>query len=567
MQHRTLKKRLATFLTIITLVVLAHPASAAAGADPPQSNAVRPIVVKPKQLQLGKTRKIYISTEPASDLSSIDGVQEAPEAGLIIVNRTLSTDKTQLILEVEVDEDAELGPTHLTLTKAGQPFGTVLLELIPYKPRPIQQQATPAGITQGKEVDYLLTPLPYKVTKDNFGSRAADNFYAVEIALGNNSGFDMQIVNVGFDLSSGIQIAASDHRLVRGTVEKEQLYGKRALAMNLLGGSGMMLSGFLPFFKAIGPRANFSTFSSIVNGQFKDAFGLAAPDLTIRQLNRLENQTMHDEIILPNNQQMRTIVFVPRGALNLSKEQRDNLPLIRQMLGNLILVGRPIEIHQNRQIVVRAGASGGFNNPNPSPGGGFRGTGGGGGSNNAQPSAPPASPSITDFSPKSGLTSEQKQVTITGSNFKGGTTVTFGGTPAVIQELTADKLVVIAPTHLAGDADIVVQNPDGQKVAASSKYTYFTELLLSGIDRTTGVLSGGEKVRIFGNGFAPGAKVVWGGTELPASAVKISPEGTSIEVTTPARDTATNVTIVVTNPSPNGQSKELPGGFTYVQPQ
>lgn len=128
--------------------------------------------------------------------------------------------------------------------------------------------------------------LPYKLTKINFGRRVADSFYAIELHIGNNTGFDLQIVGVGFDGAMGrplmdpegkplkpvvdhegnpildehgnkmvialdsngerltvdgtptgkpryrplktYQLPSSDRRLVRGAIEFEQLYGRRA---------------------------------------------------------------------------------------------------------------------------------------------------------------------------------------------------------------------------------------------------------------------------------------------------------------------------------------------------
>ena len=73
-----------------------------------------------------------------------------------------------------------------------------------------------------------------------------------------------------------LEITAIDRSLVRSGIERDQNFGTRALALNLIGGVGTLTTGFLPFFHALGPRANFSSFTSVINGQLKDGFTLCS---------------------------------------------------------------------------------------------------------------------------------------------------------------------------------------------------------------------------------------------------------------------------------------------------
>lgn len=97
-----------------------------------------------------------------------------------------------------VDEDADLGPVVIEMArlrkdKVEADRRTFELEITEFKPRRISRGPTPNDMTA---VDAMWNVLPYKVTKANYGRRAADSFYAIEVYVGNNSGFDLQIVGV-----------------------------------------------------------------------------------------------------------------------------------------------------------------------------------------------------------------------------------------------------------------------------------------------------------------------------------------------------------------------------------
>jgi phospholipase C len=73
-----------------------------------------------------------------------------------------------------------------------------------------------------------------------------------------------------------------------------------------------------------------------------------------------------------------------------------------------------------------------------------------------------AAPSIRSISPGSGTSNGGTVVTILGANFQAGATVTIGGLPLAYPSVQSGSIQGITPAHLAGGADIVVTNPDGQ---------------------------------------------------------------------------------------------------------
>ncbi len=85
--------------------------------------------------------------------------------------------------------------------------------------------------------------------------------------------------------------------------------------------------------------------------------------------------------------------------------------------------------------------------------------------------APPA-PLLTSLSPAAGSTNGGTSVALTGTNFLPGAIVTFGGAAATGVVVTATAITGIAPPGLAGAANVVVTNPDGQFSALGNAYNY-----------------------------------------------------------------------------------------------
>jgi phospholipase C len=73
-----------------------------------------------------------------------------------------------------------------------------------------------------------------------------------------------------------------------------------------------------------------------------------------------------------------------------------------------------------------------------------------------------AGPGIRSISPSSGTAKGGTTVTILGTNFQSGAQATIGGLPLTSVTVHSGSLVGTTPAHVAGGADVVVTNPDGQ---------------------------------------------------------------------------------------------------------
>jgi fibronectin type 3 domain-containing protein len=171
-------------------------------------------------------------------------------------------------------------------------------------------------------------------------------------------------------------------------------------------------------------------------------------------------------------------------------------------------------------------------------------------------------PAISSVSPNKGVLTGATSVTITGTGFLSGVTVTLGGTAATnINVVSATSITATTPAHALGAVDLVVTNNDGQSVTLAGGFTYVNPApTVTAISPTSGPAAGGTSVTITGTAFANGASVTLGG--IVASAITVA-SSTSITATTAAH-TGGAVNVVVTNP--DTQSGALNNGFTYVNP-
>lgn len=171
--------------------------------------------------------------------------------------------------------------------------------------------------------------------------------------------------------------------------------------------------------------------------------------------------------------------------------------------------------------------------------------------------APPTAGSIN---PISGPTAGGTPVVITGSNFRSGMSVTFGGSGASpVNVLNANTLSTVTPPHAAGPVNVVVSNIENESATMVNGFTYLAGGF-SSVDVTSIIPTSGTNltpVQVNGTGFLPGAQLFICG--LPAGSVIVS--ATIITALAPNCPLgAQDVTVV----NPDGGSDTLVDGFTYT---
>ncbi len=172
-------------------------------------------------------------------------------------------------------------------------------------------------------------------------------------------------------------------------------------------------------------------------------------------------------------------------------------------------------------------------------------------------------PTLTAIVPATGPTAGATAVTLTGTEFGAGATVTIGGVAATsVVAASGVSLTAVTPAGVAGIANVVVTKADGQSATLVGGYTYTQSVppTVTAITPTSATHGGGTPVTITGTGFVAGATVRFGATA--ATSVVVA-SATSITAVTPAGAAATSVSLSVTNA--DSQSGALAAAFRFVE--
>jgi hypothetical protein len=156
-------------------------------------------------------------------------------------------------------------------------------------------------------------------------------------------------------------------------------------------------------------------------------------------------------------------------------------------------------------------------------------------------------PAVTAVSPDAATTDGGTTITITGTGFVPGATVSFGTTVAPVSTVgaTGTWLQAAAPAARAGSVDVRVTTAAGRSAASVA------DLYAAGGPAVTSVATdaappgGGNDVIVAGSGFVPGLTVYFGARRAPLAIVL--PGGTGLHTVAPP-GTAGRVDITVRTP-------------------
>jgi hypothetical protein len=164
---------------------------------------------------------------------------------------------------------------------------------------------------------------------------------------------------------------------------------------------------------------------------------------------------------------------------------------------------------------------------------------------------------VSQVTPAIGPLGGNNTVSIQGSGFVSGSTVTFGGTAATsVTFVSATSLTVKAPAHSAGTVAVAVTNANGTGTLPSA-YRYSGGPIITSVTPGAGPIGGGTAVTVTGFNLKSVTQVMFGNNAGTIS----STSSNSIKVTNPPISGSTNpVSVVATNT--NG-SFTLPNAFEY----
>lgn len=173
----------------------------------------------------------------------------------------------------------------------------------------------------------------------------------------------------------------------------------------------------------------------------------------------------------------------------------------------------------------------------------------------------PVVPTISSLSPDRGPTAGGTSVTIIGTGFTSGSTVTFDGDAATVVFVSATELTATSPAHATPETVDVVVTTAGT-ASAPADFTYEEDPApvvptISSLAPNSGPEIGGTVVTITGTDFTPDSTVTFGGVDVPVTFV----DDTTITVVAPPHAPgAVDVTVTT-----NGEtSNAMPYTYTNV---
>ncbi|MBI3845782.1 MAG: VCBS repeat-containing protein [Planctomycetes bacterium] len=161
---------------------------------------------------------------------------------------------------------------------------------------------------------------------------------------------------------------------------------------------------------------------------------------------------------------------------------------------------------------------------------------------------------LTGLSPTEGTAGGGTRVTLTGSGFRVGVVVTFGGVPATVRSATGTSIVAVTPEHVPGIVDITV-SLGGDSATLARAYRY--QIAIDSIAPIEGPAGGGTLVTVTGAGYTAGnTSVSFAGQPSPGVTVLNS---RTVQAITPVGPPGP-ADVTVTTPA---DSTTLPGGFRF----
>ena len=297
---------------------------------------VTPQVIQPVNGKLPASINLAVFERNCDDQTGID--LTLPENGapytLAITGSGLTPSsqpnrsKCTVTSVLTIDPNAPPGTYKVILAdKDKKPVGSADITVLDNSAGPI-----PPGLAP--QVDVLWEVMSQKNCSDVFGTRVAQRDYCVQLKVGNNSGYALQVAGIGFSTQldalkntrnedGTVTIANSSYASTRAVLLTENVYNGRNILYNVLQAAGVLMAGFTPYFgtgkhpngTVNNARTNWTTAASIVSGPLLSAFNIVAPNPVITQLNNLDDQSFRDSKIIPNNGQIQTVVFVEKQAL------------------------------------------------------------------------------------------------------------------------------------------------------------------------------------------------------------------------------------------------------------
>lgn len=229
------------------------------------------------------------------------------------------------------------------------------------------------ALTNGPEVYIGWSVIPAKIVTDNYGHYVRGKYFAIDVAIANRAKESLIVTALEFCNNINrekIREVSSDPPLVRGTLQKGELTGKRSIISHSIEAAGGLATPSAVFFKNQIHRGTFSGIASLFN-PMKTGFDLVWPDTIVTYLGNWDKDEVFKRgFVVSAGGSTRGRVFIPielvyprplNKASQTYEEDRkkwkeatkgnfDNAE-VKKRIGKLVVLGQAIELGNQRRFV------------------------------------------------------------------------------------------------------------------------------------------------------------------------------------------------------------------------
>jgi hypothetical protein len=178
-----------------------------------------------------------------------------------------------------------------------------------------RSEALIKSLVSGPDVYIGWSVLPPNVLRDNYGHYVVNKYFGLDVAIANRSEDSTQsLIITALEFChpiDHIKDISADPTLVRGSLQKGELTGKRADISNSIQAIGTLMAPAAPFFKNAMHQATYSTATSMLS-PLKSAFDLVWPDTIATYLTNWDrDQVFKQGFVVSGGQSERGRVFIP----------------------------------------------------------------------------------------------------------------------------------------------------------------------------------------------------------------------------------------------------------------
>ncbi len=299
----------------------------------------------------------------SSSVAAQEGVSVC-RPGVQLEAQALPVDKLLVMVKGKVPEEAILS------TLARYPsWPTITPEDLASLKKEEAPDSLLKALAGGNPVYIGWSVIPPKVLRDNYGRYVRDKYFGIDVALANRSA-DKGLFVTAFEFCrQDLKEVSADPALVRGSLVKGEMTGRRSILLHLIHGTALVLAPVQGFFSNQARHDNFVTGVSILK-PLETGFELVWPDTIQTYLDIWDKDEVFKKgfIVAAGAPPVRGRIFIPIDLIfpcpataapatescakqRAARKGRYSPEEVKKQIGTLVVLGQDIELKGQRRLL------------------------------------------------------------------------------------------------------------------------------------------------------------------------------------------------------------------------